>query len=915
MWSASPSSIPGVRPSVYFWDLPDNKLSRAVAGLSACNETEANAVTSLAKWLILCGTPPSSISIITPYKGQKSLLIKKLRLAKILPGFSSSIAPPLPGSTLTVSTVDRYQGDENDIIIYSNVRTQAGNKFVTLKNRFIVTTSRARLGFYLVGSVSALIDSSGRTINTSHWSIFMKSLKVIQTLKDSSDQDSSRISSQISSSDNESDAEGQSGEVEEEEEEEEEGDVKVNTWRSAAVLPSKEIASDGVYQGPRLGSKMPICCPRHRSIVTHVTSDSFPTSEGWSKFCSLPCSNKLQLCGHLCPLSCHSPVASPHVTQDKCIVPLVRACMKHIQIPLLCKEIGFRKHESLRSAIAKADCLIIEDFVRKECNHVVQIPCHVICKVVQGVTVLPNCVITVKDFIQPTCGHKITAPTCFDCRKYEERPPPCMTTVQHIRLCGCETSMRCHESLSERKMPTLCMSQVHMKRPRCAHMMSMRCHVGCKVQKDWDDQDGEGVNKDGLVTFQTPYGPSEKSLNACETPTSYRASCGHIFSDIACDTAFEMAAGRAIEQRCDSMVTLASPICGHGIKVPCWVEKAIEKWSPWGERNSKPHTVEEADLLASNTAELPAIVKQILKKACQQSVKILRSCKRGHELTVKCADLHLYLISKSPLPRCLEPVQRLLACTHHATIKCCERNNPPPACNVAVKEVFEYPCGEHEIDQLTCHRLSILKKMDNSQCPSLVKCTRFQCGHEVIALCHLRGSIEESLPGVFLHGVDVGEAVVIAGTPYCSSASKILPCKEAITYRPACGHDRQGVACSDAFAWADGRIPYPRCEAMVTRSSPVCGHLIEELPCWSNDLLKDWQPWHVKEELVGIADVNAGVLPDFEILSHCDQYGQTVEVISVAHDSRVPAQAPIPHEMLICNGSAMLLRGECVRMF
>jgi hypothetical protein len=55
-------------------------------------------------------------------------------------------------------------------------------------------------------------------------------------------------------------------------------------------------------------------------------------------------------------------------------------------------------------------------------------------------------------------------------------------------------------------------------------------------------------------------------------------------------------------------------------------------------------------------------------------------------------------------------------------------------------------------------------------------------------------------------------------------------------------------------------------------------------------------------------DMGADALPDFEVLSHCLQYGQTVDVISVAHDHREPSQAAISHEMLVCNGSAMLLK-------
>ena len=77
MWSeTAKASIPAVLKSVFFWDINKNKESRPIAGLSACNETEANAIVGLVGWLLRCGTPPSSITIITPYKGQKNLILR-----------------------------------------------------------------------------------------------------------------------------------------------------------------------------------------------------------------------------------------------------------------------------------------------------------------------------------------------------------------------------------------------------------------------------------------------------------------------------------------------------------------------------------------------------------------------------------------------------------------------------------------------------------------------------------------------------------------------------------------------------------------------------------------------------------------------------------------------------------------------
>ena len=89
-------------------------------------------------------------------------------------------APPARATTLTISTVDRYQGDENDIVILSLVRCRPGNRFVGLKNRFVVAVSRARLGFFVVGSVKALTEAGKHGSNNAgpaHWKRFIQSLQ------------------------------------------------------------------------------------------------------------------------------------------------------------------------------------------------------------------------------------------------------------------------------------------------------------------------------------------------------------------------------------------------------------------------------------------------------------------------------------------------------------------------------------------------------------------------------------------------------------------------------------------------------------------------------------------------------------------------------------------------------------------
>lgn len=92
--------------------------------------------------MVLIGYPPSKISILTTYNGQKDLLLDILSQRC---GDGTPLAGVTPGA---VSTVDQYQGQQNDFIILSLVRTKAVGHLRDIR-RLVVAVSRARLGLYV----------------------------------------------------------------------------------------------------------------------------------------------------------------------------------------------------------------------------------------------------------------------------------------------------------------------------------------------------------------------------------------------------------------------------------------------------------------------------------------------------------------------------------------------------------------------------------------------------------------------------------------------------------------------------------------------------------------------------------------------------------------------------------------------
>ena len=105
------------------------------------NLGEAEYVVGLFMFMRLCGYPAEKISILTTYNGQKSLIQDVLRQRCGGGGFWY-------GAPLAVETVDRYQGQQNDYVLLSLVRTRSVGHLRDVR-RLVVAMSRARLGLYV----------------------------------------------------------------------------------------------------------------------------------------------------------------------------------------------------------------------------------------------------------------------------------------------------------------------------------------------------------------------------------------------------------------------------------------------------------------------------------------------------------------------------------------------------------------------------------------------------------------------------------------------------------------------------------------------------------------------------------------------------------------------------------------------
>ncbi|XP_040837269.1 NFX1-type zinc finger-containing protein 1 [Ochotona curzoniae] len=135
--------IKGVSSNLFFIEhtFPEQEIQE---GKSHQNQHEAHFVVELCKYFLCQEYLPSQITILTTYTGQLFCL-RKLMPSKTFAG-------------VKVHVVDKYQGEENDIILLSLVRSNQEGKvgFLQIANRICVALSRAKKGMYCIGNMQML---------------------------------------------------------------------------------------------------------------------------------------------------------------------------------------------------------------------------------------------------------------------------------------------------------------------------------------------------------------------------------------------------------------------------------------------------------------------------------------------------------------------------------------------------------------------------------------------------------------------------------------------------------------------------------------------------------------------------------------------------------------------------------------
>ena len=565
--------------------------------ISHSNEHEAKFLTALCEHILKQGYKPSQITILVTYSGQ--LLLMRSRM------------PRAVFEGVRVCTVDNFQGEENDIILLSLVRSNAENKigFLREENRVCVAMSRAKMGFYCIGNFKML------KYNAPIWEAIMSDMERKNLI----------------------------GEV-----------LPLHCTNHSDTRYVAKTSNDFKQFSPHGGClkdcEYRLPCGHACILKCHIQDPEHKEYQ-----CNKPCARKCpegHSCQRLCNVKCKCMVKVIRTMPDcehsqemycyedpvlvECMNPCKEKCRNGHLCPQLCHEwcrpcvIIMQKEMPKCGHMRSVECYRYSNFnlcdaaCDKKCDngHPCLRKCHELCG---------RCEVKVLKKI-PVCGHSILL-QCYSlpdhslCTEQCEqllacghRCPlrcsvPCTIAICKVKVnitldCGHSVSMKCSESTSLRNK--FCDKPCERTLP-CGHKCTMKCGQQCtqkcakKVAKKWPCghklkrpcfqllQPSEyPCNKKCKTIFQCghpcPNVCGKPCADTCNVKVDKECPCGHINmiscsitpTDAECSQRCKaiLSCGHRCDGKCSQCIvtqshepckyeTVAVRFCGHRIQVPC----------------------------------------------------------------------------------------------------------------------------------------------------------------------------------------------------------------------------------------------------------------------------------------------------------------------------------------------------------
>ncbi|XP_071482959.1 NFX1-type zinc finger-containing protein 1-like [Diadema antillarum] len=406
-------NIKGVSKSMFFIDhrQPEGSFDD---NQSHFNLHEAEFLVALCQYLIQQGYKTHEITILTPYTGQL------LQFKKLMDRRNEFLG-------VKVTSIDNYQGEENDIILVSFVRSNDDGKigFLEISNRLCVSLSRAKKGMFCIGNFALFAE------NSDLWKGIVEDLKKTNSIGES---------------------------------------LQLRCVNHPD--PQTDVRAGKDFENAPNGGCMRPC--EARLECGHVCRQlCHPTDKDHILYrCEAPCLKTICTSNHTCPNLCSEscPTSCPVIVKKilpcwhSCQAPCGRdiadiRCYKDVEKTLQCNHKRFLPcHESTDDLHLSCDIMVtrlLQCFHRKEekcCEH-------------------GKCMEFVKKILD--CGHK-----CLEeCHKHPSEIK-CHQEIEQMLPCGHMCTVQCH-----RDIQSIVCKVVTKKLLSCGHEVEEECCVKSKCQQ------------------------------------------------------------------------------------------------------------------------------------------------------------------------------------------------------------------------------------------------------------------------------------------------------------------------------------------------------------------------------------------------------------------------------------------------